>query len=103
MSVREQYIDKRIQIDGGLCEDCKREPGVEVHHKTHLTPNNIYDPHIAYGFDNLVLLCWECHRRRHRPKKDGTVAGRYVLNEFGEPTAPIPKKQEGVNSPESLG
>lgn len=36
-----------------------------VHHKTPLTPENIHDPYIAYGWDNLELLCQACHNKAH--------------------------------------
>ena len=55
------YIFKR---DMGLCVRCGR-PGEIVHHKIHLTPNNIDDLDIALGTDNLELLCRECHAIEH--------------------------------------
>ena len=36
-----------------------------VHHKQPLTPDNIHDDRIAYGWDNLMLLCIECHNAVH--------------------------------------
>ncbi len=36
-----------------------------VHHKIPLTPENINDPAIAYGWDNLELLCQACHNIVH--------------------------------------
>lgn len=55
------YIFKR---DMGLCVRCGR-PGEIVHHKVHLTPENISDLSIALGEDNLELLCRECHAIEH--------------------------------------
>lgn len=56
---------------GGLCERCLAKglivPGDEVHHKTHLTPEGLQDPAIAYDWGNLELLCKECHLAEHRP------------------------------------
>lgn len=50
---------------GGLCETCLENDditaGYIVHHKKHLTPNNINDYYIVFGFDNLKLECKECH------------------------------------------
>ena len=58
---------------GGLCERCLAKglytPGKVVHHKIHLTPENISDPDIALGWENLELLCMDCHAYRHREKK----------------------------------
>lgn len=48
----------------GICERCG-EPGFMVHHKTELTPENINDDRIAFGFDNLELLCQTCHNQQH--------------------------------------
>lgn len=53
----------------GLCERCQ-QPGDEVHHKTYLTLQNINDPEITLGWDNLELLCHECHTREHKSKYD---------------------------------
>lgn len=53
----------------GLCEHCLRlgkyVPGEIVHHKVHLTPENISDPSVSLSFDNLELLCRECHALAH--------------------------------------
>lgn len=62
---RNEYARRRHY----LCEDCLRrgiyKPGVIVHHIEELTPFNITNPEIALGFDNLELLCRECHLREH--------------------------------------
>ena len=64
--------------DKGLCQDCyckgKLTVGKEVHHIVFLTPENINDPSITLGEDNLVLLCKECHSERHNRRKN-TVEG----------------------------
>lgn len=58
---------------GGLCEKCyaagRIVPGEIVHHMTHLTTQNIHDPNIALNWDNLVLLCRDCHGDEHRKNK----------------------------------
>ena len=70
---------------GWLCEDCLKrgiyKPGKEVHHIEELTPMNIHRPEIALNFDNLVLLCKECHKARHNDKTKGR---RYTIGENGE-------------------
>lgn len=54
---------------GGLCEDCLERgiitPGEEVHHLEELTPDNIGNPAVTLNYDNLRLLCHNCHMRRH--------------------------------------
>ena len=58
---------------GGLCERCLADglirPGEEVHHKIRLTPENLSDPAIALNWDNLELLCKDCHIKEHRGKR----------------------------------
>ena len=75
---RESY--KRFR--GGLCEICYAEgivkAGEIVHHKTPLTPENISDINIALGFDNLQLVCRECHAKEHERRQR-----RYRLDELG--------------------
>lgn len=61
------------QSVGGLCEDCLAKgiitAGVIVHHKIPLTPERMTDESIMYGFDNLRLLCLECHNKTHSKKR----------------------------------
>lgn len=78
-----EYIFDR---DNGLCQDCLNKgmirPGKEVHHKIFLTIENINDTAITLGEDNLILLCKECHHKRHN-KRETTREG-LVFNERGE-------------------
>ena len=73
-----------IKYRHGLCERCLArgiyKPGVIVHHKVHLTPDNITDPTITLSFDNLQLLCRDCHAITHKPEK------RYKIDELGRVT-----------------
>ena len=61
--------DQYAAANGGLCEHCLARglitAGREVHHKIHLTPANLTDPAIATNWENLELLCEECHRAQH--------------------------------------
>lgn len=57
---RASYI-KKVH---GICERCG-EPGLILHHKIELTPENINDPFISLSHDNLEYLCIECHNREH--------------------------------------
>lgn len=58
-----------IRSVNGLCERCLSrniiKQGEIVHHKVHLTPQNIHNPNIALGFDNLELVCRDCHAKEH--------------------------------------
>lgn len=74
---RAEYV-KRAR---GLCEVCLSKglyrPGEIVHHKTPLTPENIHDPAVTINWDNLLLLCRDCHAVAHKPSK------RYKVDELG--------------------
>lgn len=55
----------------GICERChgRNGPGEIVHHKIYLTPQNIYNPSITLGEDNLELLCRICHALEHEAQQ----------------------------------
>ena len=53
----------------GICERCE-QPGIEVHHKIYLSPDNINDPEITLSWSNLELLCESCHSKQHMSKYD---------------------------------
>ena len=59
-----------LQRDGGLCRTpgCYK-PATDVHHIKWLTPKNINDPNVAVNPDNLISLCWMCHRNIHGKNK----------------------------------
>ena len=60
-----------------ICEMCHNQTSEKidgdqryiVHHKVPLTPNNIDDPYITCGWDNLMLLCIECHNKIHSKER----------------------------------
>lgn len=65
---RAAYVASRF----GLCEECGK-PGVIVHHKERLTPENIHDPDVALNLKKLKLLCIECHNAvyNEEPTREG--------------------------------
>lgn len=67
---------------GGLCEDCLArglyKAGEIVHHRQVLTPENISDPSVTLAWDNLKLVCRDCHAKEHGNTK------RYKVDEFGK-------------------
>ena len=73
---------------GGLCECCLKNgiytPGVIVHHKVHINPENIEVPEITMNFDNLELLCRDCHAAQHGKKQK-----RYKVDDLGRVTARV--------------
>ena len=70
---------------GGLCEICWSKgilkPGEIVHHKTHISPDNINDPEITLSFNNLQLVCRDCHAQIHDRKQR-----RYKVDDMGRVT-----------------
>ena len=74
----------------GLCERCLEKgiynAGDAVHHKIHLTPQNITDPNITLSWDNLMLLCADCHAEIHKRQK------RYKFDECGHCVVNSPLK-----------
>lgn len=57
---RKSYVASRY----GLCERCGN-PGRYVHHKKYITSMNVDDPSITLSWDNLELLCIDCHNKEH--------------------------------------
>ena len=73
----------------GLCEICLSKglikQGEIVHHKIELNSENVKNEKLAFGFDNLQLVCRDCHAEIHDMKKK--YAGRskrYKVDEFGQ-------------------
>ena len=75
---REAYT----KAQGGLCEKCYKKglivPGEIVHHKIKLTPANIHDTNVTLDWNNLELVCRECHAEEH-----GAHKHRYTVDEWG--------------------
>lgn len=61
-----EYI---LMRDKYLCQKCG-SPAEEVHHKIKLTPENMDDPKITMGEDNLISLCRDCHFKEHREDRN---------------------------------
>lgn len=81
---------------GHLCECCLKNgiynPGEIVHHKIHLTSENISRPEIALAWENLQLLCRDCHAKMHGSKKRYRIdkSGRVVGRDIGYPPIQTP-------------
>ena len=82
---RDGYTQSRAH----LCENCLRKgvyrPGEIVHHKIEMDPVTINNPELALGWDNLMLLCRECHAEAHDKRKQGrrytiTSEGKVIVN-----------------------
>lgn len=74
-----------------LCEVCLSRgvatPATVVHHVQHLTAENVNDPVIVYGFDNLIASCAPCHYQHHHtaPK----IGGHFDFDEDGNVFQPL--------------
>lgn len=74
---------------GGLCERCLAngivEPGAIVHHKIYLTDQNLNNLDISLSFDNLELLCRQCHADEHATaERKRKKSKRWDFTESGE-------------------
>ena len=85
---RAAYIASRRAIDGGLCERCGARPGVIIHHRIHLTPQNISDPDISLSHVNLQYVCHACHDEIHG--NSARLPGGMVKYRFGPDGQPVP-------------
>ena len=79
---RNEYAKRRHH----LCEECLRQgiyrPGEIVHHVIEIDPITINNPEVALNFDNLELLCRQCHYKAH-PKGNGVhVKGKNYSKRF---------------------
>lgn len=78
---RNEYA-KRVHY---LCENCLKrglyKPGVIVHHVEELTPANIENPEVSLNWNNLRLVCRDCHAEEHDKRKKDR---RYTIGENGE-------------------
>ena len=70
-----------------LCEACLERglyrPGEIVHHTIPITPQNIDDPGITLSFENLRLLCRDCHAAEHNQK---LKQRRFMVDDLGRVT-----------------
>lgn len=82
---------------GGLCERCLAKgliiPGQIVHHRKHISAANVDNPAVTLCWDNLELVCRDCHAELH--SRDVTGAKkfskkRYVIDAEGHVTAAEP-------------
>lgn len=85
---RASFIKHRQSVDGGICERCHVRPGKIIHHKIHLSPDNIDNPDITLSFDNLVYVCHECHNIIHGYAPD--LPAGMVRYEFAPDGTPVP-------------
>lgn len=70
----------------GLCERCLKNGDVVpykiVHHKVHITPENINNTNITLHWSNLECLCQSCHNKEHHGEE---CEVNYYFDENGMP------------------
>ena len=71
----------------GLCERCK-QAGDIVHHKIYITQKNINNPDIVLNWNNLELLCQDCHNKEHM----SALEKRYRVDKNGNILPPAAGK-----------
>lgn len=85
---RKAYMEMPIDtafgiVPPGMCERCYERgdlvPAKVVHHKIHLSTQNINDPKVTLGFDNFMRLCQDCHAAVHK----GYDPPRVAFDEHG--------------------
>lgn len=86
---RDSFIQKRILIDGGLCQECHKALGEIVHHKTMLTARNVDNEMISLNHDNLMYVCHECHDsfEGHGIGGRGKIKPLCTFDENGQPVS----------------
>lgn len=86
-----KWADKRAYIlmrDRYKCVLCGSAKDLEVHHKVHLSPDNIGDYDVALNESNLITLCRECHFAEHKQdrinaNKKGDCDEEFYFDENG--------------------
>lgn len=71
------YIRHRHAIDGGVCEVCREEPGLIVHHTIWLDDDNCNDPDISLNPERFKYECQTCHNKETDPRKGTPGRVRY--------------------------
>lgn len=89
-AARKSYIQERIQIDGGMCEVCRKRPGYIVHHIKMLNERNIGDPEISLNKENFRFECKVCHDR----EEDHFIKKKRAICDFDEKGQPVPKEEK---------
>lgn len=60
-----------------ICERCGGI-GYFVHHKAYLNKSNIFNPEVTLNFDNLELLCKDCHNKEHFEVSEFDACGNLI-------------------------
>ena len=82
-----QCRDSYIATVHGLCERCNVKgdvkPGLILHHKILLTPNNINNQLITLNHEHLQFLCLDCHNIEHGAKEVRVIRDGLMFDNEG--------------------
>jgi hypothetical protein len=83
---------ERMQPDGSIiCTDCGKRIvkayDCIAHHVIELDDNNVDDASVALNPDNIELLCFSCHNKRHKRFGYNGKACKQVYIVYGAPCA----------------
>lgn len=89
----ENDVPSSSVVPPGVCERCvqmgRLEAAKVVHHRKHLTPDNIDDRKVTLSYSNLQRLCQDCHAAVHSAN-----SGRRVrFDERGNIVPPDPEDE----------
>ena len=80
---QEEVLPYSRIVPPGMCERCfgrgELTPAKVVHHITHLSEENIDDPHVTLSFSNFQRLCQDCHAAVH----SNASSSRYTFDAQG--------------------
>ena len=83
---RDSYIEIRIGVDGGMCEECGKRLGYIVHHEILLTETNINNPNVSLNHEYMKYVCKECHDQYEgHGVGHKKVAALCIFDEEGQP------------------
>ena len=68
-----------------MCEECHKNLGYIVHHKTAITEANVSDPDVTLSHDNLEYVCKDCHDMFEGHGLADKIKPLFVFDEDGQP------------------
>lgn len=72
---KRSFISDRVAIDGGMCQVCHENLGYIVHHRVHITADNISDPDITLNHNKKEQLDVLLYMHRIARKREVVLWG----------------------------
>lgn len=60
-------------LDNYTCQHCGSNNNLTVHHKRYDPDKEIWE----YEYEDLITLCWECHKAQHYD----SAVDKYIMNQ----------------------